>query len=283
MSSLVLLAALASAALHAGWNVLAKRQPAPGDGISGIIVATATLCAAALPLVGLPRAETWPWIGAAALCNVAYTRALMAAYDRAAFSLAYPAVRAVIPPTSLLLGWAVLAEPPTPGALLGLTVVVAALALFGLSANRMTLRDASGLAFALAAGVVLASGLVFDTRGIRLGGLGLRDFAAYAIASSLTTASALAALCLIEGRSPLRTLRQHPASCYLGGALLLGSALAALWAYAQGPVALVAAVRESGILFGAVLAVVLLRETVRLGQWFAMALATLGLVLLKLG
>ena len=80
-------------------------QPKPGDGVFGIVVACASLCALALPFVGLPPISARPWLLAAAFFNVLYWRALMAAYDRTGF------------------------EPPQSGAPFGLAVVVAALLL----------------------------------------------------------------------------------------------------------------------------------------------------------
>jgi drug/metabolite transporter (DMT)-like permease len=282
MSWAVFAAALLSALLHAAWNVLAKMQPAPGDCVLGIIIACASLCALVLPFVGLPPSRAWPWLLTAALCNVLYSRALMAAYDRTGFATAYPVARAAIPPAAVLLGWILLSEPPPSGALLGLAVVVGALLLFAMPAGHLRRRDLGGLLFAGASGSALALGFVLDTAGIRLMEGGPVDFIGYCVANSLVTALALTATFLVEHRNPIRVLIERPGPCYLGAVLLLGSAFAGLWAYAQGPVALVATVREGNILLGGLLAVLLLDERVGRTQWAAMALAATGAALIKL-
>jgi len=75
----VFLAALGSALLHACWNMRAKRNATPHDVIFGIILATAGLCAAALPFAQSPPIAAWPWLGAASICNVVYSVILMEA------------------------------------------------------------------------------------------------------------------------------------------------------------------------------------------------------------
>lgn len=282
MTWAVFAAALASALLHAAWNVLAKMQPKPGDGVFGIVVACASLCALALPFVGLPPISAWPWLLTAAFFNVLYWRALMAAYDRTGFATAYPVARAAIPPAAVLLGWMLLSEPPQSGALFGLAVVVAALLLFAASSRRLRPQDFAGLLFAAASGTALALAFVLDTAGIRLMRGGLIDFTCYCVTSSLVTALALTVTFAVERRNPLQVLIERPGPCHLGALLLLGSAFTGLWAYAQGPVALVATVREGNILLGGLLAVFLLDERVGRTQWAAMALAAGGATLIKL-
>ena len=216
MTWAVFAAALASALLHAAWNVLAKMQPKPGDGVFGIVVACAGLCALALPFVGLPPISAWPWLLTAAFFNVLYWRALMAAYDRTGFATAYPVARAAIPPAAVLLGWMLLSEPPQSGALFGLAVVVAALLLFAASSRRLRPQDFAGLLFAAASGTALALAFVLDTAGIRLMRGGLIDFTCYCVTSSLVTALALTVTFAVERRNPLQVLIERPGPCHLG-------------------------------------------------------------------
>lgn len=283
MTSAVFGAAIASALLHACWNLLAKLRAAPGDTLFGISLATATFGLALLPFVGLPQAGAWPWIAASSVCNVLYLRVLTRAYARSEFNVVYATVRAVVPPFLFLIGWAFFAESGRWDAIAGLILVTVSLVIFGYAKGRGRAVDARGLLYALAAGLVLALALLCDVNGIRLEGGGVAGLLRYSIASSLTTAMALVAVLYAAGRNPLAVLIRDGGLCYAGAVLLLCSYLCGMWAYAQGPIGMVAPLRESGILFGGALAVLVLHEKVSELQWAAMGLATLGVILVQLG
>ncbi len=281
LSWTVFLSALLSAALHASWNVVAKRQRVPSEAVLGIILTTALICLAALPFIGLPPRAAWPWLIAAAGFNVAYSRALMAAYDLADLSLVYSAVRAMLPPMLLVIGFLAFDERPAPSAMAGLGLVVASLLLFGLDSRKRSSASLRGVAIAALAGFVLAFSYACDIKGARLSGGGLFLVVQYGAASSLMTAAGMLAVSSIEGRSAVGALGRNWRACGLGALLLMASYLTALWAYAQGPVALVAPVRETSILFGGVLAFLVLRERIGAQQWAAIGIAALGAILIK--
>jgi drug/metabolite transporter (DMT)-like permease len=282
LSWAVFLAALASACLHASWNVIAKRQRVPSEAVLGIVLTTALVCLVALPLLGLPPPQAWPWLLAAAGFNVAYSRALMSAYDLTDLNLAYSTVRAMLPPMLVVLGYVLFGETVGTTALAGLALVAAALLLFGLHGRGLAGADARGIAVAALAGFVLAFSYAFDIKGARLSGGGLPVILQYGATSSLVTAAGLLTVSLIERREPLGALRRNWRACAAGAALLMASYFAALWAYVQGPVGLVAPVRETSVLFGGVLAWLVLRERIGPRQWLAIGLAAAGAVLIKI-
>jgi drug/metabolite transporter (DMT)-like permease len=279
----VFVAAFASAFLHACWNVLAKLHSAPRDLLLGIILATASLCAIALPFVGLPPFAAWPWIAAATVCNVVYTRAMMAAYARSDFAIAYGVVRAVIPPVLFLMGWAFMNEAGRLYAFAGLALVVLSLLLFAVSGYNVRRQGSHGMLLATSAGGVLAFALLFDVNGIRACAEGSACLIPYAVASSLVTATGLGLVSVVQRTNPIAVLRNHAKLCYAGAALLFLSYLCGMWAYVHGPIGLVAPLRESGIVFGGALAVLVLRERVSRLQWAAVGLATIGVVLVQVG
>ena len=282
MSWAVFVAALASACLHASWNVIAKMQRVPSEVVLGILLATAVVYLAALPLIGVPPAPTWPWLIAAATFNVIYSRALMAAYDLAPLNLAYSVVRAMLPPMLFALGFAFFGETIGVLAVLGLALIVTALVLFGLQGRASTGADARGVWLAALAGFVAAFSYACDIKGARLSASGLFTILQYGSASSLTTAAGLLALSLAEGKQPVAILRRNWRACASGALFLTTSYLTALWAYTQGPVGLVAPVRETSILFGGVMAFLILKERIGARQWAAIGLAALGAVLIKI-
>lgn len=281
MTWVVFIAAVASAFLHACWNLLAKLHSAPQDLIRGIVFATASLCCFLLPIAGPPNPNTWSWIAAASACNVVFTQAMLLAYARTDFGIAYVVVRAVIPPILFLIGLVFMNEVGGFYAIEGLALVVLSLLLFALSGHAVRDRGLGGILPALLAGGALAFALLFDINGVRACGGGFACLIPYAIANSLVTAFGLGMVCVVEHRNPFTVLRSHAKLCYAGATLLLSSYLCGMWAYVHGPIGLVAPLRESGIVFGGMLAVLVLRESVSRLQWVAVGLATVGVVLVQ--
>ncbi len=279
----VFIAAIASAFLHACWNVLAKLHSAPRDLLRGIVFATASLCCILLPFVGLPPPGTWPWVAAAGVCNVAFTHAMLQAYARTDFGIAYVVVRAVIPPVLFLIGWVFMNESGGLHAVEGVALVVLSLLVFGFSGRTICPRASGGMLLAIMAGSALAFALLFDVNGIRSCGGGFACLIPYAVTSSVVTAIGLGLVSGIGRTNPLAVVRSHAKLCYAGAALLLSSYLCGMWAYVHGPIGLVATLRESGIVFGGALAVLVLREPVSKLQWMAVGLATIGVVLVQAG
>ena len=195
--------------------------------------------------------------------------------------MAYAIVRAVVPPALFLTGWLFLAEPSRLVAFAGLGFVLVSVFLFAGAGGNWRI-DSRGLLLSIYAGLVLALALFLDIKGIRAGGTDALSVLRYSVASSLTTAGALILLSSIKGVNPFAVLKNDVWLCYAGASLLLASYLFGMWAYAQGPVSLVAPLRESGILFGGVLAVLLLHERVTELQWTAMVFATIGVILVQI-
>ena len=283
MTCAVFIAAVASAFLHACWNVLAKLQSAPRDLLRGIVFATASLCCVLLPFVGVPPPNAWLWVAAASACNVVFTQAMLRAYERTDFGIAYAVVRAVIPPILFLIGWIFMNEAGGLYAIQGLVLVVLSLLLFAFAGNTICRRGSGGMLMAISAGGALAFALLFDVNGIRACGGGFRCLIPYAVTSSLITAAGLGLVSGVERANPFTVLRSNAKLCYAGATLLLSSYLCGMWAYVHGPIGLVAPLRESGIVFGGTLAVLILRESVSRLQWMAMGLATIGVVLVQVG
>jgi drug/metabolite transporter (DMT)-like permease len=279
----VFIAAVASAFLHACWNVLAKLQSAPRDLLRGIVFATASLCCVLLPFVGVPPSDSWLWVAAASACNVAFTQAMLQAYASTDFGIAYVVGRAVIPPVLFLIGWIFMNEARGLHAFEGLALVVLSLLLFAFSGRTIWDRGGGGMLPAIYAGGALAFALLFDVNGIRACGGGIACLIPYAVTSSVVTAIGLGVVSGISRTNPFAVLRSHSKLCYAGAALLLSSYLCGMWAYVHGPIGLVAPLRESGIVFGGALAVLVLREPVSTLQLTAVGLAAIGVVLVQIG
>jgi drug/metabolite transporter (DMT)-like permease len=274
MTGTVLTAAALSAVFHAWWNILARQHARPTECLAAMAVATASLCLVILPFSGLPRFEAWPWLAAASITNVLYLRLLGSAYAQHDFC----AVAVLFLVGALYLG----EKTGWPGQL-GLATVTASILIFAIAGGAAYRLGYTTIARSTLVGLILASGIFLDVQGIRAAGNGFIDVVAYAAAGSFLTAVGMLAVTAVNGGNVISVLLDNAARCYAGAALLLVAYLLGMWAYAQGPIGLVAPIRESSILVAGALAVFILRDKVTYGQWAAMVLATVGVVLVQSG
>src|SRR6185295_13719728 len=105
---------------------------------------------------------------------------------------------------------------------------------------------------------------------------------AYSLALFIGIGPVMVAYALFRGGAGMvATLRPLGAAGLAGGALQLGSYGIAIWAMTVAPIAVVAALRETSVLFGALIAVVVLKEPLRAGRIAAALLIVAGLVLIR--
>ncbi len=269
----VMLLVLLGAALHASWNALVKSGRDKFLDTVLVAAGSAALAGAALPFLPVPAPASWPYIAASVAIHVVYFALVAAAYRTGDMGLAYPLMRGTAPLIVALLSGALLGERLGPGAWAGVALICGGV--LGLAAARGGLGAAGArrgpalapVAFPLANAGVIAAYTLVDGVGARLSG----HAAAYTLWMLLLTAPPLLVWAAVRRPRDLRDqIRARWRLGLLGGACTLGSYTLALWAMTRAPIASVAALRETSILFGMALAALLLKE--RLG-WIRHAAA----------
>jgi phosphonate utilization associated putative membrane protein len=236
----------------------------------------------ALPLVavvGWPSAAAWPFLLASVAIHIGYYTALSRAYHHGELGLTYPLMRGTAPMLVALSAAFTLGEILSPlswAGVIGVSVGVLALGL-----SRHALESPHAVAFALANAVVIALYTVTDALGVRAGGNALQ----YVIALYALDGWPFALVVFARrGRAaawPYTRLRWRVAT--LGALASLASYAIALWAMTRAPVATVAALRETSVLFAALLGSWLLKEAFTRQRAVGTALILCGVVALRLG
>lgn len=273
-----LIAVLFGALLHASWNAAIKSGS--DKFLDTVLVAAGAglIAALVLPFLGVPAPASLPYLGASAVLQILYFGLVAAAYRTADMSYAYPLMRGTAP---LLVAGAsgfLLGEVLTPRAWLGVILICGSvLALTW--ANRRSGASFVPTAFALGNAAVIAGYTLVDGIGARLSG----QIVAYTLWLSLLTAPPLVAVALWRDR---RTFLAYGRARWWvgigGGVATLGSYGLALWAMTRAPIAATAALRETSILFGMLIAALVLKERVGLGRVAAGAIIALGAATLRL-
>jgi drug/metabolite transporter (DMT)-like permease len=270
----VTFAVLGAAVLHAGWNALLKTSSDKQLDTVAISVGAALVGVAVAPWLDFPAQASWPWLGASAAVHILYFAFLAGAYHWGELSYTYPIMRGGGPVIVALAGTAMFGEVLAPLPTLGVALVCAGIVAFasGRAHPRATL-------FALANAVVIAAYTVIDAKGARLSGSPVAYTLWFFVANGIFI---YAYAGLRRGAEVPRYLARNWPRIFIGAVLTTGSYGVALWAMTRAPVALVAVLRETSVLFAAVIGALFLREKFTRRRLVATGAVLAGLVTLRL-
>jgi drug/metabolite transporter (DMT)-like permease len=248
---LVLLAGL----IHAVWNALAKGITSQSTSFALMNLGVAAVSWSALPFIGVPRAQAWPFVIASVACHIGYELFLMGSYERANFSRAYPIARGAAPLLVSLGGLVLASERIGLKGLAGIIFIV--IGVISLSYVRNSTKlDRVGVYWALATGVAIAVYTVVDGLGVRRSHDPLRyAVVLFAIQSTLW----VVAVVLRRGWK----WNDQPSTITIGivaGLMSLVAYTIVLYAQTKAPLGVVSALRETGVVWAAAIGVVIFKE-----------------------
>jgi drug/metabolite transporter (DMT)-like permease len=273
--ALVLLAAL----LHATWNAMAKSGGTPGYSIASYRLTSGIACLPLLFLLPLPLAASWPMLFASTVIHTAYYMTLSRSYRSGDLSQVYPLFRGFAP-VLVVLGAAVLAgEFLEYGAMLGIGLVSAGLIsiAFGGGAPGRISRPALG--WGLATSVLIAAYTVADGMGVRQAG---NPFSYIAWLFVLEPIPICCWLLLRERAGWFAYMRSRPGK--IGAGSFAAAAAYGMVIYAMGvaPMGLVSSLRETSVIFAAMIGSLLFREPFGRQRILAALLVCCGVALIKI-
>jgi drug/metabolite transporter (DMT)-like permease len=278
LTTAILLAVLGGAFLHASWNALIKWEPDKLTASAAIAVGAGL---AALPIAifsPLPLAPSWPLIAFSALIHVFYFALVAHALRQADLGVVYPLTRGSAPAFTAILAAVWLGEMLALSGWLAVGAIAAGvltLSADALARGGLTPR-AAVLAFTNAA-IVVAYTLV-DGVGARLAGNAL-SYVSWMMAG---TAIMVALIGVVFYREQISAKeRGFWVRTFTGGAISIASYGIALWAMTKAPIGLVAALRETSVLFAAILGALLFDERFGPKRWAALILIVVGIGLLR--
>lgn len=258
----VTLAILLGAALHATWNALVRAAPNKFLDTILVLLGMGFWAGCLLPFVPLPAAPSWPYLIASILIHVAYFSLVVLSYRGAELSFAYPIMRGTAPAFSAILAATLLNEWPSLTGWIGVFLISSGVIVLSLDSWRSGSLRRGPLFIALSnAGVIVIYTLV-DGVGVRLSGNAL-SYIGWAFCFPVIP---LLVVMFARWKGSASTYMRHNIKRGLmGGACILGSYGIALWAMTRAPIALVAPLRETSVLFALVIATFFLGE--RVSRW----------------
>ena len=275
----LVLAVLGGALLHASWNALVKSSADKALDTAVIHLIGSLIAVPLLLVVGLPPVASWPFIAASVTIHIGYYVALTGAYKHGDLGLTYPLMRGTAPLLVALSASLTLGEQLSPLAWAGVLGVSCGVLALGLS--RQALDSPRAVKFALANAVIIAVYTVIDALGARASGNALQYVAALFVLDGWPFALIVFAR---RGGAVVwpYAARRWPVAL-LGALASLGSYGIALWAMTRAPVATVAALRETSVLFAALLGTWFLKEAFTVRRAIGTVTILGGVMALRLG
>jgi drug/metabolite transporter (DMT)-like permease len=276
----VFAAVLAAAAMHAGWNAFLKLRLEPLTGMALIAGGSAIVAIPCLAWFGWPRPAAWPWLMASLMLHVGYYITLAEAYRRADMGQVYPIARGGAPLLTAAASLLLLREPVALQAAAGIALLGGGVTLMSLRGGRKHQAvDRLAIGFALATAVIICGYTLVDGLGARAAGN------PHAYAAALFVVDGIPLILFIawrDGRSGLHALARAGGPGLVAGTLSYASYWIAIWAMTVAPIALVAALRETSVLFAAAIALFILKEPFGAMRAVAATLIVGGLLLIRL-
>jgi drug/metabolite transporter (DMT)-like permease len=270
----VTLAVLAGALLHATWNTLVKSARDKELDSYAVAAGAGAVSVLALPFLPLPAASSWPWLAGSAAVHILYFVFLAGAYRYGELSYAYPIMRGGGPLMVAASAAFLFSESLTGPQWVGVLVICA-----GILALASGAHDRRATLFAAANAAVIAGYTLIDAEGARASAAPV----SYTLWFFAANALVIITLGTVRRGAALpQYLQDHWLRALVGGACSVGSYAVALWAMTRAPVALVAVLRETSVIFAAVLAVLVLKEKLTRRRLLATGAVLCGLIFLKL-
>jgi len=273
----IVVVVIGAGALHAAWNAIAKYLDDRLVAFALIGLASTLGGGIVLTLTGLPYRASIGFVVVSAAIHVGYELGLMNSYRLGAFNQVYPIARGTSPLLVAVGAYFLAGEQLGAVPLAGVAVLAAGLASLALSSGRLTGSDLPAVAAAALTGLAIAGYTIVDGLGVRRA----HDPYAYAALLFLLMGPVFPVIAAFR-RPGLSWLTGRPAGAgLLAGTLSMIAYGAVLWAQTRAPLAEVAAIREIGVVFAALIGWRLFAESFGARRLAAAALVAAGIVLIS--
>lgn len=271
---------LLAAAFHATWNALIKIR---GDRLMVMVVVTLAGSGFSLlvaPFVGVPAPASWAFLAVSMVLHTGYHFFLPAAYNHGDLGQVYPIARGSSPLLVAIGALVFAGETLTPIALLGTLCLATGVMALTFERNSGIWKRPKPATYALITGALIASYTVVDGIGVRKAGSAL-GFAVW-----LTIGDGLLTFLIVsvwKGREVLATARRNLGVGLLGGVLQVAAYWIVVWAMAIAPMAMVSGLRETSVLFAALISTFVLNEGFGVWRFISASLIAFGIATTKVG
>ena len=267
--------------LHAGWNAAAHSIPDRRAGQALLALAGTVLAVPVVLLTPLPSAAAWPFILGSTATHLLYGFSLLRSYRLGEFGHTYPLARAMAPLLVVAVGVAVLGQHLDRGGWIGVILLCGGISMVAVAGPPGTTPSHAATRAAAATGVCIATYTLIDGVGVQHS---QTAFGYLAWIFVLQGPIATALLAASRGTTQLiKDCRPYLVAGLASGAVSLVAYGAVIWAQARAPghIGTIAATREIGIVFAALIGRVAFREPLGMTRILGAAMAFTGIAALN--
>jgi drug/metabolite transporter (DMT)-like permease len=270
MSPAVIGLVLFAAVLHATWNAVLRSG---ADRLWSVTTMSLAATAIAIPVafaLPLPPPACWPYLLVSSCLQTVYSVFLAQAYRQGDLGQVYPVVRGSVPLLVTLGAYVLTGQSLSPLSMLG--VILVALGIMSLVVDSRRASPKS-LMLALITGVSIAAYTVTDAMGVRHAG----NAATYATWIFLIYGALMPMMFVIwRGRLRLDVRSPETWKALMGGVISLIAYGAMVAALALGSAGAISALRETSVVFAALIGPIFLKEPLTFHRLAACLVVALG-------
>ncbi|MCZ6579244.1 MAG: DMT family transporter [Gammaproteobacteria bacterium] len=279
MTPLVIGLVLLAALLHASWNAMAKSGGTPEYSIASYQLIGAMVCLPFLFVIPLPLVASWPMILLSVIWHNIYYFTLAKSYRAGDLSQMYPLFRGLAPVLVAVGATFFAGEWLSTGSMLGIGLISFGLISITLLGGQLGRISPLALGWGLATSVLIATYTVTDGLGVRAAGNSL-SYILWLFA--LEPIPICLILLLMDRTAWFSYMRAKPGKIVLGGLASSTAYALVIFAMGLGSMAMVSSLRETSVIFAALIGTLLFRESFGRQRIFASVLVVCGVILIRL-
>lgn len=280
MTPAVTIAVLIAAFCHASWNAIIRLRSDKLTSMALLVGACGLLAFPGLFVFPVLPGAAWPYVVTSAIVHLGYNTFLALAYHHGELSKVYPLVRGSAPLTTLIISLLFLNESVDASAAFGIAILALGIMTLALDRGwRVLVASPHAILYAGATSLCITAYTLSDGLGARLADNAHQYVVWLFVLDTLPT---VAAVILIRRRTFFEAIGEHWLPALVGGALSLAAYWIAIWAFTVAPIPIVAALRETSILFALLIGMLWVGEKVTPIRGASILMVLGGLAVMRL-
>ena len=278
MSLTVFIAVILAAFLHAVWNAMVKKGDNKYVSLTAIVLGHVPISIIVIFFTPVISVQSIPYILISAVFLSGYEWCLLSAYRLEDYTKVYPIARGTAPIFIIIISLFLFSLNISKFELMGALVISFGIIILGFQ-NIKTFKNYSAIMYALGTGLFISCYSITDGFGGRLSASPLN----YTAWLMILNAVIFSILLIIMNKQEVvkKVFSEEKKTFFIGGTLSYTVYGIIIWAFTQAPVPLVAALRETSIIFALMIGAIFLNEKLNILKVSAVLTIFFGVILLK--